>query len=88
MAMDGKMARFGFCEASSLGWGGGLLFHSILCKSVVYITLRWVYEEKNTCRSMSIDSKQKQDDKNRLLKNRSISNTEFILNQREPLRGR
>ena len=30
---DGKMARFGFCAASSLLWGdGGLLFHFILSK--------------------------------------------------------
>ena len=30
---DGKLARFGFCPASSLIWGdGGLLFHFILFK--------------------------------------------------------
>ena len=35
---DRKMARFGFCAASSLSGGGGvwgLLFHSILSKIVV-----------------------------------------------------
>ena len=48
---DKKMARFGFCAASSLGWGEALLFHSDLSKIVVNITVRWVYEEKNTCRS-------------------------------------
>ena len=36
---DGKMARVGFCAASSLIWGrgeegGGLLFHFILSKIV------------------------------------------------------
>ena len=32
---NGKMARFGFCAASSLIWGnGGLLFHFILSKIV------------------------------------------------------
>ena len=32
---DGKMARFGFCAASSLIWGDGdLLFHFILSKIV------------------------------------------------------
>ena len=34
-----------------LGVEWALLFHSILPKIVVNITLRWVYEEKNTCRS-------------------------------------
>ena len=34
-----------------LGVEWALLFHSILSKIVVNITLRWVYEEKNTCRS-------------------------------------
>ena len=46
---DGKMARFGFCAASSLNWGGGggggdggLLFHFILSEIVAQIleTLR------------------------------------------------
>ena len=33
---DGKMARFGFCAASSLIWGeGGLLFHFIRSNIVV-----------------------------------------------------
>ena len=33
---DGKMARFGFCAASSLLWGdGGLLFHFILSKIAI-----------------------------------------------------
>ena len=33
---EGKMARFGFCTASSLIWGDeGLLFHFILSKIVV-----------------------------------------------------
>ena len=35
---DGKMGRYGFCVASSLiweRWGGGLLFHFILSKTVV-----------------------------------------------------
>ena len=33
---EGKMARFGFCAASSLIWGDeGLLFHFILSKIVV-----------------------------------------------------
>ena len=65
---DGKMARFGSCAASSLGWGGGLLFLSIRSKIVLNIILRWVYEEKiRDGHQMSIDSKQKQDDKNRLL---------------------
>ena len=63
-----KMARFGSCAASSLGWGGGLLFLSILSKIVLNIILRWVYEEKiRDGHQMSIDSKRKQDDKNRLL---------------------
>ena len=34
-----------------LGVEWALLFHSFLSKIVVIITLRWVYEEKNTCRS-------------------------------------
>ena len=34
-----------------LGVEWALLFHSTLPKIVVNITLRWVYEEKNTCRS-------------------------------------
>ena len=34
---DGKMARFGFCATSSLIWAdGGLLFHFISSKIVVY----------------------------------------------------
>ena len=35
---DGKMVRFGSCAASSLIWegGGGLLFHFILSKIVVW----------------------------------------------------
>ena len=38
---DGKMARFGFCAASSLIWGdGGLLFHFILSKIVVRPTFK------------------------------------------------
>ena len=45
---DGKMARFG---GFILGVEWALLFHSDLSKIVVNITLRWVYEEKNTCRS-------------------------------------
>ena len=66
------MARFGFCAASSLndldlGDGGFAHFHSILSKIVVDITLRWVVRRKNSYRSMSTESKQKQDDKNRLL---------------------
>ena len=35
---DAKMGRYGFCAASSLiwgRWGGGLLFHFILSKTVV-----------------------------------------------------
>ena len=39
----------GFILGHGVEWA--LLFHSILPKIVVNITLRWVYEEKNTCRS-------------------------------------
>ena len=64
-----KMARFALCASlNDLDLGdGGLLFHSILSKIVVEITLRWVVRRKNLYRSMSTNSKQKQDDKNRLL---------------------
>ena len=52
---------------SILIWVGGLLFHSILSKTVVEITLRCTgCEEKKICIgqwSVRTDSKQKQDDK-------------------------
>ena len=38
-----KMARFGFCVASSLIWGdGGLLFHIILSKIVGWFSIFFV----------------------------------------------
>ena len=67
---DRKLARFGFCAASSLIWGGwgvggGLLIHFILSKIVVKITVGWVVRGK-ICIGQQGTLTQKQDDKNRL----------------------
>ena len=65
---DGKMARFGFCAASSLGWSGLRCF--ILFCPRLLSTLLWGGFMRTRIRAghqMSIGSKQKQDDKNRLL---------------------
>ena len=63
-----EKARFGFCAASSLGWSG--LCCSILFCPRLLSTLLWGGFMRRKIRAghqMSIGSKQKQDDKNRLL---------------------
>ena len=57
---DGKMARFGFCAASSLIWGGGggggLLFHFILSEIVGAVLVLRLCPNSNPSFFLSLSS--------------------------------